>query len=210
MSAVAAFSAALAPSVLRGANHDTMITIYAILAVVFVVGIAFAFWPQASLSGATASSNTGRDRITARGHAVIIQGDGNTVHQGIKPKYDPENVDGRVYLDKQITFSSLSELAHGKTTLQKQQLLAPFIGHWMKISGVVHNTNSFEDIRYFVYVKKDQQSSSFDAISCTFLPTHKDKIATLQIDNNVIIVGKLTSYSWSSELFLDDFEFVDE
>lgn len=68
------------------------------------------------------------------------------------PPSQPAGKDGRVYVEAHQTPEKLSDMCEGKTTHQARRATEPFIGKWMRVSGVVDDvafiTDELANVRF--------------------------------------------------------------
>jgi hypothetical protein len=105
-----------------------------------------------------------------------------------KGKPEPENE--RVVLPNDLSGTTLRREFEGKTSLEGQRAVQPYLGKWLYISGRVFNVDFDAHIGWNVAIHDDAPS---ELTSLYFADSEGPKIETLRLNTNVRVLGQIKS-----------------
>jgi hypothetical protein len=95
----------------------------------------------------------------------------------------------RAYVADGITYGDLVARVAGKTDLQKQALIEPYLGKWMRTVGVFDDVTSSHNGSLLVFLRVDGAGN----VACSFAPRWRGQITAINVGDIVTIDGKLAS-----------------
>lgn len=97
--------------------------------------------------------------------------------------------DGRLVVN--VTPDFLSGFFRQHTSIQAKSLLSPYIGTWIKVSGIVQDTKEYRDATITVYLKCDVTNILACALAMSFSHKWKDRLTILTRGDHVTVLGQL-------------------
>jgi tRNA_anti-like len=111
----------------------------------------------------------------------------------------------RVFVSDAITPEFLSAFSDGHTAMQANELIKPYVGKWMKVTGQIRNVESHRILSMLTFESADQVSGI--PIMC-FTTEWTDRLAMLRRGEGVTVVGRITGASQHS-VSLENCELVE-
>jgi hypothetical protein len=126
---------------------------------------------------------------------------------GSVPDNKPDASTPRLFVGSGVTVFYLTNLYDSEHThIQSDALAKPFLGKWMRLSGVVHNVQATAlSVKVTFKGKTGAPAEEFSDVHMTFGPAWKDRLSIVTRGEVITLVGKIASIT-QYNLFLENCE----
>jgi hypothetical protein len=169
----------------------TLFTVAVLVAIIlFVVAIVL-------LTKTHKASVRGKEPESSAPEPVIVPTIADSA-QDVKPPFESSS---RLIVD--VTPEYLMELFREHTSIQGQRLIEPYIGKWMRVSGLLGDVSNNE---YFSQVVFEHRPRTFTALYMYFRqPDRSDRLSVLPRKTKLTVLGQIERVT-SMEVHLDNCE----
>lgn len=111
---------------------------------------------------------------------------------GKSASHDKNADEARVWIPNSVTYFDLIRLTEGKTSIEGDRAVQPYLGKWMEIEFVVDNIQAHHD-QMAVNPAMDEKLGGWRYGASFFFETDHDKIPMLRRGDKATVVGKFTA-----------------
>jgi hypothetical protein len=102
---------------------------------------------------------------------------------------EAESKPERIFVKEGITPKYLIEQFSKHTAMRAEEIIAPYIGNWMQVSGTVYNVAKLSGENFYVQLHVDPEKDSI-LLGLTFGSIWKDKLVLLRKGDSISVRGK--------------------